>query len=86
MTWRYFGRRDGLNVVRDVYRLPAEACSGTDFTFDNFRIMEKRMPDGHWVGGQQNSPAEKSWMDGWFNLEDEISEEEMERLSNPARP
>jgi hypothetical protein len=70
MKWRYFGRTGGVGKVVDIFRLPAALYDGK-LDFEHFRAMERLLPDGSWVGGQ-GERAEKNWMDGWFDEEDEI--------------
>lgn len=83
MSWRYFGRTGGTGRILDVYRLPADSFQGA-FDFAHFRAMERLLPDGRWVSGQ-GGPAEKEWVDGWFDEENEISEADAQKFAAVKR-
>lgn len=78
MGWRYFGRTGGGGTVYDVYRLPSERYDGK-LDFPHFRIMERLLSDGGWIGGQ-NDRVEKDWVDGWLDEDDEISFDAVQAL------
>jgi hypothetical protein len=71
MRWRYFGYTDGGGPLK-VFRIPAEKYNGK-FDFDLFDQLERLLPDGTWLLGWWEQ-AERDWMHGWFNEEDEITE------------
>ncbi len=78
MLWKYFGATGGTGRTIEIYRLPSESLT-QKFETHHFRIMERLLPDGRWVAGQ-NARVEKDWMDGWFNQDDELDEAEVKRF------
>jgi hypothetical protein len=78
MAYRYFRRDGGTGTILNLYRIPAELYDGV-LDFKHFRVMEVLLPSGKWVSGNCNR-LEADWMHGWFNKNDEITEEEAQNV------
>jgi hypothetical protein len=88
--WKYFGRSGPDGVIYELYRLP---YTDKKIRLDDIHKMERIHSDGKWVNDPKDRGLYDEMLSGWFDYQDEISEEEANRLIDewkeigwPGRP
>ncbi|HKX29541.1 MAG TPA: hypothetical protein VJ302_17760 [Blastocatellia bacterium] len=79
--WQYYGRSgpspSGPEEIYEIYRRP---YSDEKLEIDTVRKLERLRSNGEWVNDPNDMGLFNEMRSGWFDYEDELSEERVNQL------